>query len=120
MLEEPVKVYNFEVEDFHTYYVGTDVSVLVHNQNCKNYPNDYSTKATENKSAYYNSEGEARSVARTKVGHNPVDIGDNKLRSQDGVWQYRAKPVDTNDNHVHLERLNPDTGEVITNWHLRW
>ena len=32
LLEEPVKVYNFEVEDFHTYYVGTDVSVLVHNQ----------------------------------------------------------------------------------------
>ncbi len=34
LLEEPVKVYNFEVEDFHTYYVGTDVSVLVHNMGC--------------------------------------------------------------------------------------
>ncbi|MGN0473905.1 MAG: polymorphic toxin-type HINT domain-containing protein, partial [Acutalibacteraceae bacterium] len=31
LLEEPIKVYNFQVEDFHTYYVGTDVSVLVHN-----------------------------------------------------------------------------------------
>ena len=30
ILEKPVKVYNFEVEDFHTYYVGAD-SVLVHN-----------------------------------------------------------------------------------------
>ena len=30
ILEEPVKVYNFEVEDFHTYFVG-EVSVLVHN-----------------------------------------------------------------------------------------
>ncbi len=30
ILEEPVKVYNFEVEDFHTYYVGNN-SVLVHN-----------------------------------------------------------------------------------------
>ena len=29
-LDEPVKVYNFEVEDYHTYYVGTD-GVLVHN-----------------------------------------------------------------------------------------
>lgn len=27
---EPVKVYNFEVENFHTYYVGYE-SVLVHN-----------------------------------------------------------------------------------------
>ena len=31
LLEEPVKIYNFEVEDFHTYYVGTDLQVLVHN-----------------------------------------------------------------------------------------
>ena len=30
ILEHPIKVYNFEVEDFHTYYVG-DSSVLVHN-----------------------------------------------------------------------------------------
>ena len=30
LLESPVKVYNFEVEDFHTYYVG-DSGVLVHN-----------------------------------------------------------------------------------------
>ncbi len=34
ILEEPVKVYNFEVEDFHTYYVGADVQVLVHNTGC--------------------------------------------------------------------------------------
>ena len=30
ILEAPVKVYNFEVEDFHTYYVGEE-SALVHN-----------------------------------------------------------------------------------------
>ena len=30
ILESPVKVYNFEVEGFHTYYVG-DTAVLVHN-----------------------------------------------------------------------------------------
>ena len=35
LLEEPVKVYNFEVEDFHTYYVGADCSVLVHNMACE-------------------------------------------------------------------------------------
>lgn len=31
ILEFPVKVYNFEVADFHTYYVGEN-SVLVHNR----------------------------------------------------------------------------------------
>ena len=30
ILESPIKVYNFEVEDFHTYFVGKS-SVLVHN-----------------------------------------------------------------------------------------
>ena len=33
ILEAPITVYNFEVEDYHTYYVGTD-GVLVHND-CK-------------------------------------------------------------------------------------
>ena len=31
LLESPVVTYNFEVEDFHTYYVG-DTEVLVHNE----------------------------------------------------------------------------------------
>ena len=42
LLESPVKVYNFEVEDFHTYYVG-DSGVLVHNK-CN--LNDISTGRT--------------------------------------------------------------------------
>ena len=32
-LNTPVKVYNVEVEDFHTYYVGNS-SILVHNKGC--------------------------------------------------------------------------------------
>ena len=35
LLEAPIAVYNFEVEDFHTYYVGDTDGVLVHNM-CKN------------------------------------------------------------------------------------
>ena len=31
ILESPIKVYNFEVEDFHTYFVGDGNGVLVHN-----------------------------------------------------------------------------------------
>ncbi len=34
ILEAPITVYNFEVEDYHTYYVGTD-GVLVHNSCAK-------------------------------------------------------------------------------------
>ena len=32
-LDEPVKVYNFQVEDFHTYHVGEN-GTLVHNSEC--------------------------------------------------------------------------------------
>jgi len=35
ILEAPIKVYNFEVEDFHTYFVGDGNGVLVHNE-CSN------------------------------------------------------------------------------------
>ena len=31
ILESSIKVYNFEVEDFHTYYAGSEDGVLVHN-----------------------------------------------------------------------------------------
>ena len=33
LLETPVTVYNFEVDDFHTYYI-TESQIFVHNANC--------------------------------------------------------------------------------------
>lgn len=42
ILEAPVTVYNFHVEDFHTYYV-TDSGVLVHNKCGSNHGNSLST-----------------------------------------------------------------------------
>ena len=34
LTKEPVSVYNFQVEDFHTYFVG-DCAAWVHNDKCK-------------------------------------------------------------------------------------
>lgn len=81
---------------------------------------DYATAATVNESATFASEGEARALARTKLGGDAVEVAPGKWRSADGKWQYRAKPDDVSENHIHLERLNPQTGEVIYNLHLRW
>ena len=33
MTDKPVKVYNFQVEDFHTYFVG-NCKIWVHNNDC--------------------------------------------------------------------------------------
>jgi hypothetical protein len=35
ILEKSVNVYNLEVQDFHTYFIG-ESGVWVHNQGCKN------------------------------------------------------------------------------------
>ncbi len=63
LTDEPTTVYNFQVEDFHTYYVGKN-GILVHNA-------DYSTVVTpdmENKIL----EGErVGSSNRIKGGHSP-------------------------------------------------
>jgi hypothetical protein len=80
----------------------------------------YIDGATENHFPSYHSEGEARALARQKLGSDPVEVEPNKWRSRDGKWQYRANKDDVEDNHVHLEELNPDTGEVLRNWHLSW
>ena len=86
----------------------------------KSYPKDFSTKNTKNYSASYKSEGEARNLARGKLGKNPIEVEPFKWRSLDGKWQFRAKPGDINEKHIHLEELNPQTGEVLQNYHLRW
>lgn len=62
----------------------------------------------------------ARALAREKLGKNAVEISPNKWRSADGKWQYRAKPGDVSNGHIHLEELDTQTGEVLQNLHLRW
>jgi RHS repeat-associated protein len=83
-------------------------------------PRDYADRNTQNSSAQFGSEREARAFAQQKVGPNPRQVEPYKLRSQDGRWQYRAKPGDVAQRHIHLELLDPKTGRVIQNVHLRW
>ena len=125
-----VELYNLEVEELHTFFVGASGpgSALVHNGQ-GNYikkplqaeaPKDFATKQTKNWSGAFKSESEARQLARTKIGRDPIEVEPGKWRSQDGKWQYRAKPGDLADRHIHLEELDPATGEVLQNLHLRW
>lgn len=81
---------------------------------------DFVTRNTKNASYMMKSERHARAVAGSKLGKNFVKVGENKFRSADGKWQYRAKPGDLKEKHIHIEELNPKTGEVLKNHHLRW
>jgi hypothetical protein len=49
-----------------------------------------------------------------------VEVEPGKWWSVDGKWQHRVKDGDVTKNHIHLEELNPKTGQVLQNLHLRW
>jgi hypothetical protein len=85
--------YNLEVGKDHTFFVGVE-RAWVYNVSCSIFLRDFATENTVNRSARYGSEREARNLARTKLGSNPLQVEPGKLRSQDGRWQYRAKPSD--------------------------
>ena len=98
ILESPIKVYNFEVQDFHTYFVG-ECGVLVHNE-CKTDWGAAHTKKNEN----HNNAIEIELDNALANGANKSSIRKNK-------WQ-----VDANDNYVLDSRgkhRRPDASYVI-------
>ena len=87
LLESPITVYNFEVEDFHTYYVG-DTSVLVHNK--------------------------CDAMTRGRQMHKQWDYGQNKTTFKTEVSIPGAGRADAVDfvNHIVYE-LKPDNLRAI-------
>ncbi|MCR4937141.1 MAG: HINT domain-containing protein [Lachnospiraceae bacterium] len=99
ILESPVKVYNFEVEDFHTYFVGEE-ELLVHNA-CGN-----TTKSSAT------NHGAKRILERGFTREKITDIVENyshKLYQPGGRVVY-AKKVG---NYYDVIIMNSD-GEIIT------
>ena len=70
LLETPVLVYNFEVEDFHTYFVG-DSSVLVHN-----------TCPKHIYSSIRNAPGYKSGFVRARNGLRKVNVNDKQLLAE--------------------------------------
>ena len=90
ILEAPVKVYNFEVQDFHTYYVGKN-AVLVHNK-CSN---------------------------SKKLGQNMMeDMGLDKKTSWKGYAAHHIIPSKFK-NHPVIKRLNLDLNNATNGIFLR-
>jgi hypothetical protein len=133
-----IKVYNFTVADNHNYFVianyeayqnGANV-VLVHNAKVQNYSSKYKEdfkgkNEISRHGAIFSTEMEARAYVWQYLGKKPVKLPDSKYRSRDGVWQFRAKLEDVLGEHgkspythIHLEKLDPKTGEVLINNHI--
>ena len=106
-LDEPETVYNFQVEDFHTYHVGEQF-VLVHNASSK-----YATAQEFEKAISHMSPDERVAAVRNEaaeVARNAGLIKDRKLSKITGRTVYRNQEgnqlysVDT--QHGRFEVLN--------------
>jgi len=88
-LDEPMAVYNFEVRDFHTYYVGKN-SVCTHNAACDLTPremNNLQKDILSGKDVHLKTEAHARQLIDTKFSNFPQETAG--LRSAQG-WHYDA------------------------------
>lgn len=99
-LAVPETTYNFEVEDYHTYYVGEN-SVCVHNSNCGfgKYKNGMEMMPDD-----------ALDAANDFLGEGYREVGPNRFLSADGVRQVRMSPSDlaTINNHAGRPHFNFD------------
>lgn len=135
MTEEPVKVYNFEVEDFHTYHVS-GFGVLVHNAN------DYANPRTQNtsdldiqkiKETKYDGtirtggrsggsrplEGQPNTYVNTESGHKLVYGADGRLNLDISTKRVKARGYDIAPNgHVYprdMKLIGPVPRELLEN-----
>lgn len=83
-LDVPVKVYNLEVEGFHSYFVG-DVLVLVHNYLSNKEANQYKDKVLNGKDVTVPTKQDAENFINKKFPNFPQKTAGN--RSAEG-WHY--------------------------------
>ena len=111
LTEKPVRVYNFQVEDFHTYFVGECV-VWVHNKNCPSYMNEDggstdldnlvsqrsdSNRAVKNTDNYRSMEREWSKALKSGKKVTDVDV---KLTYENGVDAFEDL-LESNDTEVY-------------------
>lgn len=99
ILEKPVTVYNFEVEDFHTYYVGS-CSVLVHNV-CG------ATNILPKNGIKVNST-DALDMAEKYLGPGYIEASPSRFVSADGIRQVRMGDADILGKHANGPHINFD------------
>ena len=112
ILESPVKVYNFEVQDNHTYYVGgddDDSAILVHNACEKVLPSTGSFERARNKALDLTKDmGYKSKPYRGKLG-----VGKGKIvgrQSLDGKLRWRVDFDHQKGPHINVEDFRSGKG----------
>ncbi len=102
LTDEPTKVYNFKVEDYHTYFVG-ECGVWVHNANCPSYMNDDGTlKPNQEYTA-----GEHDYVYKTDSNGNITSVHADELhpKTHSGRLKHESNTV--------VKQVGDDAGHLI-------
>ena len=99
ILESPITVYNFEVEDFHTYYVG-ESAVLVHNV-C-------GPKSPLPKNGTKMNSSDALDLADSFLGKGYSEPSPGRFVSSDGLRQVRMSSSDILGLHGGGPHINFD------------
>ena len=112
ILEAPITVYNFEVADFHTYYVGKS-SVLVHNTCGGN----SSSKTAFPKNGTKVNSSVALDMADDFLGAGYTEVSPSRFVSADGFRQVRMANADIlglhgGGPHINFDRLYPSYKSV--------
>ena len=103
-LEQPVKVYNFGVDDWHTYYVGKQ-GVLVHNQcQATEVPKTSYGKSSDN----LNWDNVIGKKGETRVEHVKLHESNDLTKAEHGVFYGEAK------NTIEKAWENRTNGYMIT------
>ena len=108
LLEQPVIVYNFEVQDFHTYYV-TDLGVFVHN--ASKYVDDGNTVQTDSSNDENTSDVEW-------TAHNHKHFPTKNTSWKDTVKSTKNGPAKYSPNIHNIEDFERDAwqnGTKVTN-----
>lgn len=115
----PVKVYNFEVEDWHTYFVGEN-EMLVHNKCGENVPqrgSEGELKQLYNsikESANYPEGFEALPNGTTRNRVNNLDLLDELRKVESGNWKKVYKDgFDGAGNKISIHYFQSESGKVF-------
>ena len=113
VLSKPQTTYNFEVEDYHTYYVGEN-EVLVHNK-CDKKINDAKKKVLSNEDVTLDTKDQALKLVNEKFADYPQEMA--QARSAKG-WHFDSHPI--NGSVGNIDHINLYNKKLHIRVHITW